>query len=127
MLDVEIINTDKAPSAIGSYSQAVSFNGVVYISGQIPLEPETMEVKSFDFEDQARQVFQNLKAICEASGGDLGNLLKITVLLEDLSNFKIVNRVMEQFFTAPFPARAAYEVSALPLGVAIEVDGIMAL
>ena len=127
MYTKNIIQTDSAPAAIGTYSQAVRVDNTVYISGQIPLDPSTMEIVSDSFEAQACQVVENLKAICEAAGGDLNNLVKITVLLTDLSNFATVNQVMEKYFQAPFPARAAYQVSGLPKDAAVEIEGIMAL
>ncbi|RVU32568.1 RidA family protein [Neptunomonas marina] len=119
------ISTDKAPAAIGTYSQAVKAGNTVYISGQIPLNPETMEVMNSSFEEQAVRVFDNLKAIAEASGGDLGDFVKVTVLLTDLANFATVNEVMSRYFSEPYPARAAYAVKALPKDVDIEVEAIM--
>lgn len=119
------ISTDKAPAAIGTYSQAVKAGNTVYISGQIPLNPETMEVMSSSFEEQAVRVFDNLKAIAEASGGDLSDFVKVTVLLTDLANFATVNEVMSRYFSEPYPARAAYAVKALPKDVDIEVEAIM--
>ena len=121
----EIISTDKAPQAIGTYSQAVKVGDTVYISGQIPLVPETMELNSGDFADHVRQVFSNLAAIAEAAGGTLNDFVKVTVFLTDLNNFATVNTVMEEFFTQPYPARAAVQVSALPKGVAVEADAVM--
>ena len=121
------IKTDAAPAAIGTYSQAVRCGDVVYISGQIPLDPATMEVVSADFADQAERVFTNLGAIATASGGSLQDAVKLTVYLTDLGNFGVVNEVMARHFDEPFPARAAIEVSALPKGVSIEIDAIVHL
>lgn len=121
------INTDNAPEAIGTYSQAVKTGETVYLSGQIPLDKYTMSLVSEDIEKQVSQVFMNLKAVCQASGGDLSDIVKLTVYLTDLSHFPIVNEVMSQYFSAPYPARAAIEVSALPKGAKVEMDGIMFL
>lgn len=123
----EIISTEKAPQAIGTYSQAVKVGDTVYISGQIPLLPETMEVHEGDFADHVRQVFTNLSAIAEAAGGSLNDFVKVNVFLTDLSHFVTVNEVMEEFFSQPYPARAAVEVSALPKGVQVEADAVMVL
>ena len=122
-----IISTDKAPSAIGTYSQAVKVGNTVYLSGQIPLVPETMEVISDDFAEQAHQVFKNLSAVCEAAGGNINDMVKVNIFLTDLSKFATVNEVMSQYFQEPYPARAAIEISALPKAVAIEIDGVMEL
>ena len=123
----EIISTDKAPQAIGTYSQAVKVNGTVYISGQIPLVPETMEVVEGDFAANVRRVFQNISAIAEAAGGNINDCVKLNIFLTDLNNFAIVNEVMAEFFTQPYPARAALEISALPKGVQVEADAVMVL
>jgi len=123
----EAIQTDAAPAAIGTYSQAIKTNGLVFISGQIPLDPKTMTVVEGDFEARARCVFDNLKAIAEAAGGSLNQIVKITVFLTDLNNFATVNTVMEDYFEQPDAARAAVEVSALPKGVDVEADAILAL
>ena len=120
-----IIKTDKAPSAIGTYSQAVKVTNTVYLSGQIPLIPETMEVIEGDFASQADQVFKNLLAVCNAAGGDINDMVKVNIFMTDLSNFATVNDVMSQYFREPYPARAAIQVSRLPKDVAIEIDGIM--
>ncbi|HLV49117.1 MAG TPA: RidA family protein [Aliidiomarina sp.] len=120
-----IINTDKAPAAIGPYSQAVKVGTTVYMSGQIPLLAETMEMVSNDFRSQAEQVFKNLAAVCEAAGGELQDMVKLQIYLTDLGQFALVNEVMSNFFTSPYPARAAIEVSALPKGAQIEIDGVM--
>jgi len=122
-----IINTDNAPSAIGTYSQAVKVNNTVYLSGQIPLVPATMEIISDDFEAQAHQVFKNLLAVCEAADGSLNDMVKVNIFLMDLSQFATVNEVMSQYFDQPYPARAAVQVSRLPKDVAIEIDGVMEL
>lgn len=122
-----IIATDNAPAAIGTYSQAVKVDSTVYISGQIPLVPATMEVVTESFEAQAVQVFDNLKAVAEAAGGSMNDLVKVTILLTDLSNFATVNEVMARYFEQPYPARAAYAVKGLPKDADIEVEGVMVL
>ena len=122
-----IINTKNAPAAIGTYSQAVKVDNTVYISGQIPLNPETMEMMMDSFETQAHQVFKNLQAIAQEAGGDLKDLVKITVLLSDLKFFAQVNDIMAQYFSEPYPARAAFAVKALPKDADIEIEAIMAL
>lgn len=121
----KIISTSEAPSAIGPYSQAVEANGMVYISGQIPLSPISMELVSDDFLAQAQQVFKNLAAIAQASNNSLADAVKLTIYVTDLANFALVNQVMEEFIQAPFPARAAVQVSALPKGALLEVDAIL--
>ena len=125
MTNKSIISTDKAPAAIGPYSQAVRAGDTVYLSGQIPLDPQTMEVVNDTFEAQAVRVFDNLTAVAEAAGGSLADIVKLTVLLTDLDNFATVNEIMTRYFKAPYPARAAYAVKALPKGVDIEVEAIM--
>ncbi|MCS2607870.1 Rid family detoxifying hydrolase [Halomonas dongshanensis] len=127
MSNKAVINTDKAPAAIGPYSQAIKAGNTVYLSGQIPLDPATMEIVSDDFEAQARQVFSNLKAVCEEAAGSLGDIVKLNLYLVDLDNFAIVNRVMEEFFAAPFPARAAVGVKALPKGSQVEAEAVMVI
>ncbi|WP_371187254.1 RidA family protein [Thalassotalea maritima] len=122
-----IITTDKAPSAIGTYSQAVKVHNTVYLSGQIPLEPQTMTVVDGGFAEQTHQVFKNLQAVCEASGGDLNDMVKVNIYMTDLDNFAIVNDIMSQYFQQPYPARAAIGVKQLPKGVAIEIDGVLEL
>lgn len=122
-----IIQTDNAPKAIGTYSQAVKTGTTVYLSGQIPLVPETMEVISEDFAAQAKQVFENLSAVCEAAGGSINDMVKVNIFLTDLGNFATVNEIMAQNYEQPYPARAAIEISALPKGVQIEIDGVMEL
>ena len=111
------ISTEKAPAAIGTYSQAVKVGTAVYLSGQIPLVPETMEVISEDFSEQTHQVFKNITAVCEEAGGKIQDLVKVNIYLTDLSNFAVVNEVMSQYFKQPYPARAAIGVRALPKGV----------
>lgn len=123
----QAIHSDKAPAAIGTYSQAIKVDGLVFLSGQIPLDPATMEVVSGDFEARARQVFDNLQAVAQAAGGDLSNVVKLTVFLTDLGDFGTVNSVMEDYFDTPFPARAAVGVASLPKGVDIEADAILAI
>ncbi|WP_133468045.1 RidA family protein [Paraglaciecola marina] len=122
-----VIHTDKAPQAIGTYSQAVKSGTTVYLSGQIPLVPETMEVISEDFEEQAHQVFKNIQAVCQAAGGTVNDLAKVNIFLIDLSKFAMVNEIMSQYFDQPYPARAAVQISALPKAVQIEIDGVMEL
>ena len=121
------IHTDAAPAAIGPYSQAVRSGNLIFLSGQIPLLPETMEVVDGDFEARARQVFKNLQAVAESAGGSLNDVVKVTIFLTDLSNFATVNAVMESFFEQPFPARAAVGVASLPKGVDVEADAILAI
>ncbi len=123
----QYISTPNAPQAIGTYSQAVKTANTVYLSGQIPLIPETMELIDADIAEQTRQVFRNLSAVAEASGGSLADFAKVHVFLTDLANFPIINQVMEEFFTQPYPARAAVGVAALPKGAEVEVDAIMTL
>ncbi len=125
MTEKTIIATDNAPAAIGPYSQAVRVGDTVYFSGQIPLNPKTMKVESTDFAEQAEQVFKNLQAVAQAAGGDCSNFVKLNIYLTDLSNFALVNEVMKRYFSEPFPARAAVGVAALPLGVQVEVEGVM--
>ena len=120
-----IISTDKAPAAIGTYSQAVKIGTTVYLSGQIPLVPSTMQLISQDFAEQAEQVFQNLTAVCQAAGGSLNDMVKVNIFLTDLSKFATVNEIMARHFSAPYPARAAVQVSALPRASQIEIDGVM--
>ena len=121
------IHTERAPAAIGTYSQAVRAGGLLYMSGQIPLDPATMEVVDGDFEARARRVFDNLKAVAEAAGATLDDAVKLTVYLTDLDNFATVNAVMQDYFSAPYPARAAVGVASLPKGVDVEADAILAL
>ena len=123
----EIITTDKAPQAIGTYSQAVKTGSTVYLSGQIPLVPETMEMVEGGIREQIHRVFQNLSAVTEAAGGSLADVAKLNVFLTDLSNFPIVNEVMAEYFTEPYPARAAIGVAALPKDAGVEMDAVMEL
>jgi len=123
----EIIHTDKAPQAIGTYSQAVRHQDLVFISGQIPLDPQSMDIVEGGIEAQIQRVFESLSAICAAAGGSLDDIVKLTVFLTDLGNFPQVNTIMGQYFSAPYPARAAVEVSALPKGVDVEMDAILSV
>ena len=119
------ITTDQAPLAIGAYSQAVISNNMLYVSGQIPLEPSGMEIIDQSFDAAADQVLNNLEAICKAANCSLDNIVKLTIYLTDLNNFNTLNAIMEKRFTKPFPARATIEVSALPKGVTVEMDAIV--
>ena len=121
------ISTPDAPGAIGTYSQAVRAGDTVYLSGQIPLDPKTMKIVEGDFEAQARRVFDNLRAVCRAAGGDFDKVVRITVYLTDLANFAKVNEVMATYFKEPYPARAAIGVASLPRGSAVEIDAVMHL
>lgn len=124
-MNKSFIATANAPAAIGTYSQAVKVGQTTYLSGQIPLLPETMVLVEGDIEAEVRQAFANLTAVCEATGGSLNHIAKVNVFLTDLAHFPVVNRVMEELFVAPYPARAAIGVSELPKGARVEVDGIM--
>ena len=121
------INTDGAPSAIGTYSQAVRSGNLLFMSGQVPLDPDTMTLVEGDFADRAHRVFQNLRAVAEAGGGSLDDAVKLTIFLTDLGNFATVNEVMAQYFNEPYPARAAVGVASLPLGTDIEAEATLAL
>ncbi len=121
------IHTDSAPAAIGTYSQAIQSGKLVFMSGQIPLDPATMEIVDGDFEARARRVFESLKAVSEAAGGSLNQIVKLTIYLTDLDNFATVNSVMSEYFDEPFPARAAVGVKSLPKGVDVEAEAILAL
>jgi len=123
----EIIHTSKAPEAIGTYSQAVKIGDVVYMSGQIPLVPETMTVLEGDFSAQVRRVFDNLTAVAEAAGGSLQDIVKLNIFLTDLSYFGTVNEIMADYFQQPYPARAAIGVASLPKDVPVEMDAVMHL
>lgn len=123
----EIIRTSAAPAAIGTYSQAVKTGSTVYLSGQIPLVPQTMQLAEGGMEAQIAQVFENLKAVADAAGGSLGNVVKLNIYLVDLGHFPLVNEVMARYFAEPYPARAAIGVAALPKGAAIEADAVMVL
>ena len=125
MTDRQIIATENAPAAIGTYSQAVRVGDTVYISGQIPLDPKTMEVCSQVFADQTRQVFDNLAAVAKAAGGDLSDIVKLSIFMTDLSHFPTVNEIMADYFQLPYPARAAVGVKELPKAVQIEMEAIM--
>lgn len=122
-----IIHTDRAPAAIGPYSQAVRSGHTVYLSGQIPLDPATGEVLDGDFEALTRRVFDNLAAVADAAGGCLNDLVKLNIFLTDLGHFQTVNQIMTEYLAEPYPARAAVQVAALPKGVPVEMDGIMVL
>jgi len=126
-LSKKVIHTNDAPAAIGTYSQAIETNGLVFLSGQIPLDPATMELIEGDFETRARQVFSNLRAVTEAAGSDLNHIVKLTIYLTDLDNFAAVNGVMAEYFDEPFPARAALGVASLPKGTDIEAEAVLAL
>lgn len=123
----EIISTEKAPQAIGTYSQAVRTGNTVYLSGQIPLVPETMEMVGGDIEQQIRRVFDNLSAVAEAAGGSLADVVKLNIFLVDLGNFAKVNEVMAEYFSEPYPARAAIGVASLPKDAGVEMDAVMEL
>ena len=123
----QIIKTDKAPQAIGTYSQAVKAGNTVYMSGQVPLVPETMGLIDGDIAAQIRRVFDNLRAVAQAAGGDLSAIAKLNVFLTDLTHFPTVNEVMAEYFTEPYPARAAIGVAALPKGAQVEMDAVMEL
>ncbi len=121
------IHSDNAPAAIGTYSQAIRSGNLVFLSGQIPLDPATMEIVAGDFEARARRVFENLKAVAEAAGGTLDQIVKLTIYLTDLENFAAVNAAMAEFFNEPYPARAALGVASLPKGADVEAEAILAL
>ena len=123
----EIIKTDKAPQAIGTYSQAVKVDKTVYLSGQIPLIPQSMELVSGDIQAEIHQVFDNLRAVAQAAGGDLKDIVKLNVFLTDLANFPTVNEIMASYFAQPYPARAAIGVASLPKGAGVEMDAIMVI
>ena len=124
-----IISTSKAPAAVGTYSQAVAVTAgtTVYLSGQIPLVPETMEIVEGGIEDQIHQVFKNLTSVCQEAGGDLSNIVKLNIFLTDLNNFAVLNEIMSSYFDQPYPARAAIGVNELPKGVSVEMDGVMVI
>jgi reactive intermediate/imine deaminase len=123
----EIIHTDMAPADIGTYSQAVRHGNLVFLSGQIPLDPGTMEIVDGGFEVQVRRVFDNLQAVCRASGGDLAGIVKLSVFLTDMANFPQVNAIMSEYFSEPYPARAAVGVAALPKGAEVEMEAVLGL
>ena len=124
-----IISTNKAPAAVGTYSQAVAVTAgtTVYLSGQIPLIPETMEIVDGGIENEIHQVFKNLTAVCQEAGGDLNNIVKLNIFLTDLNNFVVLNEIMATYFDQPYPARAAIGVNELPKGVSVEMDGVMVM
>ncbi|AOU99435.1 reactive intermediate/imine deaminase [Acidihalobacter yilgarnensis] len=126
-MKTEVIFTDKAPKAIGTYSQAIRAGDTVYLSGQIPLDPATMELAGDDMETQIKQVFDNLSAVARAAGGSLANVVKLNIFLTDLAHFPMVNQQMAEYFTEPYPARAAVGVAALPRGVGVEMEAVMVL
>jgi reactive intermediate/imine deaminase len=126
-MNKSIISTDQAPAAIGPYSQAVKVGDAVYLSGQIPLDPETMLLVEGDIAAQVHRVFQNLTAVCEAAGGSLQHIVKLNIFLTDLGHFTTVNDIMKEYFVAPYPARAAIGVAQLPKDAQVEMDGIMGL
>ena len=126
-LNKTAIHSDNAPAAIGTYSQAIRSGNFVFMSGQIPLDPATMEIVDGDFDARARRVFENLKAVAEAAGGTLDQIVKLTIYLTDLENFAAVNVAMAEFFTEPYPARAALGVASLPKGADVEAEAILAL
>lgn len=121
----KIINTDKAPAAIGAYSQAVQVDNYVYISGQIPLNPQTLTLVEGDMRQQIKQVFENLKAIVEAAGATLDDIVKLNIFMRDLGHFALVNEIMAEYFTQPYPARAVLGVSALPKDAQVEADAVL--
>lgn len=123
----QTIHTDQAPAAVGTYSQAVRHGNLVFLSGQIPLDPATMEIVEGDIAAQIHRVFRNLGAVCEAAGSTLDGIVKLNVFLTDLGNFATVNQVMQEYFTEPYPARAAVGVRALPLGVEVEMEAVLGL
>jgi reactive intermediate/imine deaminase len=123
----QLIHSDNAPAAIGTYSQAIRCDNLVFMSGQIPLDPGTMEIVGGDFTARARQVFENLKAVAEAAGGSLDQVVKLTIYLSDLANFATVNSVLSEYYSEPYPARAALGVASLPKGVDVEAEAILAL
>lgn len=125
MSNRSVINTDRAPAAIGTYSQAIKAGATVYLSGQIPLDPATMELVEGEMDAQIRRVFDNLSAVCEAAGGGLRDIVKLNIFLTDLSHFALVNEIMAEYFQQPYPARAAIGVAALPKGAGVEMDGVM--
>ncbi|WP_108126712.1 RidA family protein [Saccharospirillum mangrovi] len=126
-MNKSVISTDQAPAAIGPYSQAVKLGDTVYLSGQIPLVPDTMTLVDGDISAQVHQVFRNLRAVCEAAGGSLQDIVKLNIFLTDLSHFATVNDIMTEYFVQPYPARAAIGVAALPKGANVEMDGVMGL
>ncbi|WP_438950907.1 RidA family protein [Porticoccus sp.] len=127
MLNKAVISTDHAPAAIGTYSQAIKVSNTVYLSGQIPLDPDSMQVVEGGVAAEIDQVFKNLAAVCEEAGGSLKDMVKLNIFLTDMGNFATVNEIMARYFTEPYPARAAIGVKELPKGVGVEMDGIMVI
>ena len=127
MTILKLVHSDSAPAAIGPYSQAIKAGPLVFLSGQIPLDPKSMEIVSDDIAAQTHQVFKNLMAVADAAGGSLSNAAKLTIYLTDLGDFAVVNEIMAGYFSEPYPARATIQVSALPRGSAVEIDAILAL
>ena len=127
MTNKAIIQTEKAPAAIGTYSQAIKVNNTVYLSGQIPLDPQSAQLVEGDMRAQITRVFDNLSAVCEAAGGSLKDIVKLNIFLTDLSHFALVNEVMATYFVQPYPARAAIGVASLPRGAQVEMDGVMVI
>lgn len=127
MTNKAVIQTEKAPAAIGTYSQAIKVNNTVYLSGQIPLHPVSMQMVDGDMRAQITQVFENLSAVCEAAGGSLKDIVKLNIFLTDLAHFALVNEVMAQYFVQPYPARAAVGVASLPRAAQVEMDGVMVI
>ena len=121
----KIIFTEKAPKAIGPYSQAVSAGGFTFVSGQVAINPETGDLMNASIQDQAEQVLRNLNAICEEANGSLADIVKLTIYITDMNDFAVVNETMQKYFSEPYPARATVEVSALPLGVDVEMDAVL--
>ena len=121
----KIIFTEKAPKAIGPYSQAVSVGGFTFVSGQIAINPETGDLMNASIKDQAEQVLKNLIAICEEANGSLADIVKLTIYITNMNDFAVVNETMQKYFSEPYPARATVEVSALPLGVNVEMDAVL--
>ncbi len=126
-MDKKAVHSDSAPAAVGTYSQAIQSGSFVFLSGQIPLDPSTMEIVAGDFEARARRVFENLKSVAEAAGGTLNQIVKLNVYLTNMDNFASVNAVMAEYFDEPYPARAALGVRSLPKGVDVEAEAILAL
>ena len=126
-MSTHAIHTGNAPAAVGPYSQAIRHGDLVFLSGQIPLDPATMKVVGGDIRDRAHQVFRNLQAVCEAAGGSLDGIVKLNLYLTDMADFAAVNEVMAEYFSKPYPARAAVAVAALPLGVDVEAEAVLGL
>lgn len=127
MTKLQQVHSDRAPAAIGPYSQAIKAGSLAFLSGQIPLDPQSMEIVSDDIAAQTHQVFKNLIAVAEAAGGKLSDAVKLTIYVTDLGDFATVNEIMAEYFSEPYPARATIQVSALPKGSAVEIDAVLAL